>query len=41
MSLIRLNMEEAVVLESFGDRAVGINEDMRISIEDLLQEVGS
>ncbi|MDO4329847.1 MAG: Sir2 silent information regulator family NAD-dependent deacetylase [Lachnospiraceae bacterium] len=41
MSLIRLNMEEAVVPESFGDRAVGINEDMRTSIEDLLQEVGS
>lgn len=41
MSLIRLNMDEAVVPESIGDRAVGINEDMGKSIRDLLQEVKS
>lgn len=39
MSLIRLNMNEAVVPEAFGERAIGINEDMEKSIEDLLQEV--
>ena len=39
MSLIRLNMDEAVVPESFGDRAVGINEDMGKSIRDILREV--
>lgn len=41
MSLIRLNMDEAVVPESFGDRAVGIDEDMEKSIRDLWQEVKS
>lgn len=35
ISLIRLNLDEAVVPESFGVRAVGINADMRQSIEDL------
>lgn len=39
MSLIRLNMDEAVVPEELGERAVGINEDMVRSIEDLLKEV--
>lgn len=39
MSLIRLNLEEAVVPEEFGERAVGINEDIAVSIEDLLKEV--
>lgn len=39
MSLIRLNMDEAIVPESFGTRAVGINADMERSIEDLLEEV--
>ncbi|MDO4303237.1 MAG: Sir2 silent information regulator family NAD-dependent deacetylase, partial [Bacillota bacterium] len=39
MSLIRLNLDEAVVPKEFGKRAVGINEDMVISIEDLLKEV--
>ena len=39
MSLLRLNMEEAVIPEEFGDRAVGINEDMGKSIRDLLREV--
>lgn len=35
MSLIRLNLDEAVVPEELGERAVGINEDMVRSIEDL------
>lgn len=39
MSLIRLNLDEAVVPESFGERAVGINEDMVKSINDLQKEV--
>lgn len=39
MSLIRLNIEEAVVPKALGSRAVGINEDMGKSIRDLLQEV--
>lgn len=41
MSLIRLNMDEAVVPESFGDRAIGIDEDMEKSIRDLWREVKS
>lgn len=39
MSLIRLNLDEAVVPEEFGERAVGINEDMVRCISDLLREV--
>lgn len=39
MALIRLNLDEAVVPESFGERVVGINEDMVRSINDLLKEV--
>lgn len=34
-SLLRLNLEEAVVPESFGKRALGINEDIAKSIEDI------
>ena len=34
-SLIRLNMDEAVVPESFGDRAIGIGKDMAKAIADL------
>jgi hypothetical protein len=34
-SFVRLNLEEAVVPESLGARTVGINEDMKKSIEDL------
>ena len=33
--LIRLNMDEAVVPESFGDRAIGIGGDMAKAITDL------
>ena len=40
MSLIRLNLDEAVVPEEFGERVVGINEDMAVSIEDLLKAAG-
>lgn len=39
MSLIRLNLDEAVIPASFGERAVGINADMGKSIGDLLEEV--
>ena len=39
ISLIRLNLKEAVVPESFGDRAVGINADMKQSIEDMKASV--
>ena len=35
ISMVRLNLNEAVVPESFGDRAVGINADMKQSIEDI------
>ena len=35
LSLIRLNMDEAVVPESFGNRAVGIGGDMAKVISDL------
>lgn len=34
-SLIRLNMDEAVVPQSFGDRAIGIGGDMARAISDL------
>ena len=33
-SLIRLNMDEAVVPESFGERAIGIGGDMAKAIAD-------
>jgi len=35
ISLVRLNLNEAVIPESFGARAVGINADMKQSIEDI------
>ena len=42
ISLVRLNLNEAVVPASFDDRAVGINADMKQSIEDLAnKEVNS
>ena len=34
-SLIRLNMDEAVVPESFGERAIGIGDDMAKAITDI------
>lgn len=34
-SLIRLNMDEAVVPESFGERAIGIGGDMAKAITDI------
>lgn len=39
ISLIRLNLDQAVVPESFGERAVGINADMTESIKDIVEEV--
>ena len=35
ISLVRLNLNEAVVPESFGNRVVGINSNMKHSIEDI------
>ena len=37
ISLIRLNLDQAVVPESFGRRAVGINADMAESIKDIVE----
>ena len=39
ISMIRLNLEQAVVPESFGSRAVGIRADMAESIKDIVEEV--
>lgn len=39
LSLIRLNMNEAVVPESFGDRAIGIGGDMAKVIADLKNRI--
>ena len=39
ISLIRLNLEQAVVPESFGRKAVGIHADMAESIKDIVEEV--
>lgn len=36
LRLIRLNINEAIVPKSFGERAIGINEDIGRSIKDLL-----
>lgn len=36
MRLIRLNLNEAIVPESFGERAIGINRDMNESITDII-----
>lgn len=38
LSLIRLNLNEAAVPQSLGDRAVGINADMAQSIEDIAKK---
>ena len=35
ISLIRLNLKEAIVPGSLGDRAIGINADIKKSIEDI------
>lgn len=39
INFIRLNLNQAVVPESFGERAVGINADMERSIKDIAKEV--
>ena len=39
ISLIRLNLEQAVVPGSFGSRAVGIHADMAKSIRDIVGEL--
>ena len=39
ISLIRLNLDEAVIPQSAGERAVGINADMANSISDIKSEV--
>ena len=37
--LIRLNLNQAVVPERFGERAIGINADMAESIKDMAEEM--
>lgn len=39
ISLIRLNLNQAVIPKSFGSRGIGINADMAESIEDIVEEV--
>lgn len=39
MTLVRLNLDEAIIPESLGRRAVGINADMEQSVSDILSEV--
>lgn len=39
INLIRLNLDQAIVPESFGKRAVGINEDMARCIGDMARRV--
>lgn len=39
MSLIRLNLDEAFVPESFGTRAIGIDGDMADSVSDLYSRI--
>lgn len=41
MTLIRLNLDEAIVPKSLGERAIGINADMMQSVTDLLRAVSS
>lgn len=41
MTLIRLNMEEAIVPESLGKRAIGINADMSQSLDDILSAISA
>lgn len=41
VTLIRLNLDEAVVPESLGDRAIGINADMAKSLKDIAAEITS
>lgn len=41
ISLVRLNMNEAVVPKIFGERTVGINADMRKSIYNIVKEFNS
>lgn len=38
-TLVRLNLDEAIVPKNFGKRAIGINEDLNKSISDLLERV--
>ncbi len=39
MTLIRLNLDEAIVPRSLGSRAIGINADISKSVEDILYEI--
>lgn len=41
ITLLRLNLDEAMVPESLGERAIGINADMEQSLTDLLDAVSS
>jgi NAD-dependent SIR2 family protein deacetylase len=39
MTLIRLNLDEAIVPESLGDRAIGINADIEKSMSDIINRL--
>lgn len=39
MILIRLNLDEAIVPESLGERAIGINADMEKSVSDIMSKM--
>ena len=39
-SLIRLNLDDAAVPESLGSRAVGINMDLAVCLEDISAALG-
>ena len=39
ISLVRLNLDQAVVPESFGMRSIGINADMAESIRDIVEKI--
>ena len=39
ISLIRLNLNQAVIPKSFGSRGIGINADMAESIKDIVESV--
>ena len=39
INLIRLNFDQAIVPESLGDRAVGIDADMAESIRDIVRQM--
>jgi hypothetical protein len=39
VNLVRLNVDEAVIPESFGKRGIGINRDLCESLDDIRKNV--